>query len=207
MHRNGFGLTGPVWNDSMVSTRSPTGWRGLETRVGPVGPVVMLWILEGGRGGVDGTVPLREAAARLGLSPEALRKRIEKGQLPAQREPGGHRRYLIPERALAGLAADIAEPAGPSTVRRLRVVGEGELPVEAVGDLVGLLREQFEALQGERDRLLAEVGRLQGELDSAEVRSAALQGELERLRRRLADAPSFFLAGLGRLEQEWRNAP
>jgi DNA-binding transcriptional MerR regulator len=152
-------------------------------------------------------VPLREAALRLGVSPEALRKRIEKGQLAAQREAGGRRRYLIPASALADLAADIAEPAGLSTVRRLRVVGEGELPLEAIGDLVGLLREQFEALQAERDRLLAEVGRLQGELDNAEVRDAALGAEMERLRQRLADAPSFFLAGLGRLEQDWRNTP
>jgi len=154
---------------------------------------------------VDGTVPLREAAARLGVSPEALRKRIEKGQLPAQRESGGRRRYLIPESVLADLAAGIADPAVPSTVRRLRVVGEGELPVEAIGDLVGLLRQQFDALQAERDRLLGEVGRLQGEVDSAEVRNAALQGEVDRLRRRLADAPSFFLRGVGRLEEEWRN--
>jgi excisionase family DNA binding protein len=156
---------------------------------------------------VDGTVPLREAALRLGVSTEALRKRIEKGQLPAQRESGGRRRYLIPESALEDLAAEIAGPAGPSTVRRLRVVGEGELPAEAIGDLVGLLREQFEALQVERDRLQGEVGRLQGELDSAGVRNAALQGEIDRLRRQLADAPSFFLAGLGRLEQEWHTTP
>ncbi len=149
-------------------------------------------------------MPLREAALRLGLSPEALRKRIERGQLPAQREAGGRRRYLVPESALADLAADISVPAR-GELRRLRVVGEGELPVEAIGDLVGLLREQFEALAAERDRLLAEVGRLQGELDSAEVRNAALHGEIDGLRQRLADAPSFFLAGLGRLEQEWRH--
>jgi excisionase family DNA binding protein len=156
---------------------------------------------------VDGTVPLREAALRLGVSSEALRKRIEKGQLPAQRESGGRRRYLIAESALEDLAAEIAGPAGPSTVRRLRVVGEGELPAEAIGDLVGLLREQFEALQADRDRLLGEVGRLQGELDSAEVRNAALQGEISRLRHRLAEAPAFFLAALGRLEGDWNSSP
>jgi len=156
---------------------------------------------------VDQRVPLREAAARLGVSPEALRKRILLGQVPAEREPGGHRRYLIPESVLADLAARVAGAAGPSTVGRLRVVGEGEVPVEAIGDVVGLLREQFEALRAERDRLLDEVGRLQGELDSAEVRRAALEGELDRLRRRLASAPAFFLAGLGRLEEEWRDTP
>jgi len=164
---------------------------------------------DGGGGGerVDQGVPLREAAARLGVSPEALRKRILLGQVPAEREPAGHRRYLIPESVLAELAAGVAGPAGPSRIRRLRVVGEGELPVEALGDVVGLLRDQFEALRAERDRLLDEVGRLQGELDSAEVRRAALEGELDRLRRRLASAPAFFLAGLGRLEAEWRDAP
>jgi excisionase family DNA binding protein len=155
---------------------------------------------------VEGTVPLREAAARLGVSPEALRKRIEKGQLPAQREAGGRRRYLVPESALADLAARIAEPAvaaGP--LRRLRIIGEGELPVEAVTDLVALLRDQFQTLQVERDRLLGELGRLQGELDAADVRVAALEGELGRLRQRLRDAPAFFLAGFGRLEEDWNT--
>lgn len=146
-------------------------------------------------------MPLREAAARLGVSTEALRKRIEKGQLPAEREAGGRRRYLVPESALADLAARISDPAPGGAVRRLRVVGEGELPVGAIGDLVGLLREQFEALQAERDRLLGEVGRLQGEVDSAEVRNAALQGEIDRLRQRLAEAPAFFLGALGRVEE------
>jgi excisionase family DNA binding protein len=156
---------------------------------------------------VEGTVPLREAAIRLGVSPEALRKRIEKGQLPAEREPGGRRRYLIPESALADLAARISDPAPAGAVRRLRIIGQGELPVEAIPELVALLREQFEALLAEHDRLLGEVGRLQGDLDSAEVRNAALQGELDRLRRRLADAPAFFLARLGRLEQDWNDRP
>lgn len=156
---------------------------------------------------MDRRVPLREAAARLGVSPEALRKRILLGQVPAEREPAGHRRYLIRESALAAVAAGVDGPAGPATVGRLRVVGEGERPVEAMGDVVGLLREQFEALRAERDRLLDEVGRLHGELDSAEVRRAALEGELDRLRRRLASAPAFFLAGLGRLEEEWRDTP
>ncbi|HVW33699.1 MAG TPA: helix-turn-helix domain-containing protein [Acidimicrobiia bacterium] len=160
-------------------------------------------------------VPLREAAARLGLSPEALRKRIGKGRLPAVREPHGRRRYLVPETALAELARGIAgpAPAGPPDpgagppVRRLRLVGEGELPVEAVTDLVELLRDQFADLRAERDRLLAEVGRLRGELDSAEVRGAALQGQIDRLRARLAEAPGFFLAGLAALERDWTDRP
>ena len=156
---------------------------------------------------MEGTVPLREAAARLGVSAEALRKRIEKGQLPAQREAGGRRRYLVPESALADLASRLTGPAPSAGVRRLRVVGEGELPVEALGDLVGLLREQFEALRVERDRLAGELGRVQGELDNAEVRNAALQGEIGRLRRRLAEAPAFFLAAVGRLEEEWNTTP
>jgi excisionase family DNA binding protein len=154
---------------------------------------------------VEETVPLREAALRLGISTEALRKRIEKGLLPATREAGGRRRYLIPESALADLATSIAGPTG--VLRRLRVVGEGELPVEAIGDLVGLLREQFEALQAERDRLLDELARLQGELDSAEVRNAALEAEANRLRQRLAEAPAYFLSGLGRLQEGWSNNP
>lgn len=154
---------------------------------------------------VEGTVPLREAAARLGVSPEALRKRIEKGQLPAQREAGGRRRYLVPESALADLAARISAPAPSAPVQRLRVVGEGEVPAEALADLVELLREQFDALQAERDRLLGELGRVQGDLDNAEVRNAALEAEIGRLRRRLAEAPAFFLSAVGRLEEDWNR--
>ena len=157
-------------------------------------------------------VSLREAAVRLGLSPETLRKRIERGLLPATREPHGRRRYLIPESALADLARGVAgagrtDPEPEAPVRRLRLVGEGELPVEAVSDFIELLREQFGDLRAERDRLAAEVGRLQGELDSAEVRSAALQGQLDRLRARLAQAPAFFLSGVAALEQEWHDTP
>ena len=154
-------------------------------------------------------VPLREAALRLGLSPEALRKRIEKGLLPATREPRGRRRYLVPESALADLAGRIGGSADPQPasepVRRLRIIGEGELPLEAVADLIELLRAQFAELRGERDRLLAEVGRLQGELDSAEVRSAALSAQIDRLRARLAEAPAFFLGGVAALEEEWNE--
>ena len=150
-------------------------------------------------------MPLREAASRLGISPEALRKRIEKGHLPAEREPGGRRRYLIPESALADLTARISDPAPARAVRRLRLVGEGELPVEALGDLVGLLREQFEVLRAERDRLLDELGRLAGELDNALVRNAVLEREVALLRERIRAAPGFFLAALGRVEQDWND--
>jgi excisionase family DNA binding protein len=148
------------------------------------------------------SVSLREAASRLGISVEAVRKRIEKGQLPFTRESAGHRRYLVPESALNDLGADIS-PLGE--VVSLRIVGEGELPVEAVEDLLDLMRTQFGALREERDRLLGELGRLQGDLDAAEVRHAALEGQINQLRAKLAAAPAFFLARLAAVEQDWTD--
>jgi excisionase family DNA binding protein len=157
------------------------------------------------RGGGEALVSLRDAAARLGVSPEALRQQIGKGRLPAIRETSGRRRYLIPESTVADLArgSDVDGQAGE--VVSLRIVGEGELPVEAVEDLLGLMRTQFGALREERDRLLGELGRLQGDLDAAEVRTAALEGQIQQLRAKLAAAPAFFLARLAAVEQDWSD--
>jgi hypothetical protein len=144
----------------------------------------------------DRLVPLAEAARRLGISREALRKRIQRGDLAAVREETGRGRYLVSESVLAELAGDVARIREAAAPAALRVVGEGDVPVQALSDLVALLQGQFEILQGE-------LGRVQGELDSAQVRNAALQGEVERLRARVAAAPTFFLSRLGRLGEEW----
>ena len=157
------------------------------------------------RGGGEPLLSLRDAAARLGLSPEALRQQIGKGRLPAVREATGRRRYLIPESAVRDLAAG-SDLDGPATdVVSLRIVGEGELPVAAVEDLLGLMRTQFAALREERDRLLGELGRLQGDLDAAEVRNAALEGQINQLRAKLAAAPAFFFGRLAAVEQDWAD--
>jgi excisionase family DNA binding protein len=150
-------------------------------------------------------VSLRDAAARLGVSPEALRQRIGQGRLRAIRETTGRRRYLIPESAVRELAGSSDVDGAAGEVVSLRIVGEGELPVEALEDLLALMRTQFGALREERDRLLAELGRLQGNLDAAEVRHAALEGEVSRLQAKLAAAPAFFLARLAAVEQDWTD--
>ena len=155
-------------------------------------------------GGGEALVSLRDAAVRLGVSPEALRQRIERGRLPATREAGGRRRYLIAESVLRDLAG--AEVSPLAEVVSLRVVGEGEVPVEALEDLLALLRTQFAALREDRDRLLSDLSRLQGELDTAEVRNAALEGEVGRLRAKLAGAPAFFFARLAGIEEEWSDS-
>lgn len=158
------------------------------------------------RGAAEPLVSLRDAAARLGVSPEALRQQIGKGRLPAIRETTGRRRYLIPESALADLARGSDVDGPPGDVVSLRIVGEGELPVEAVEDLLALMRSQFGALREERDRLLGDLGRLQGDLDAAEVRNAALEGQIQQLRAKLAAAPAFFLARLAAVEQDWTDS-
>ncbi len=40
-------------------------------------------------------VPMKEAAARVGLSELALRRRVQEGRLPAYENPVDRRRYLI----------------------------------------------------------------------------------------------------------------
>lgn len=141
-------------------------------------------------------VPLADAARRLGISREALRKRIQRGDVAAVREDTGRGRYLVSESVVAELASNVARIRGDEAPSSLRVVGEGEVPVQALSDLVALLQSQFEHLR-------EELGRVQGELDSAQVRNAALEGEVQTLRARLAEAPTFFLSRLGRLGEEW----
>lgn len=139
-------------------------------------------------------VPLAEAARRLGISREALRKRIQRGDVAAVREKSGRGRYFLSESVLA--EANVARIRDDEAPAALRVVGEGDLPVQALTDLVALLQSQFATLQGE-------LGRMQGELDAAHVRNAVLEGEVQTLRARLAEAPTFFLSRLGRLGEEW----
>jgi hypothetical protein len=141
-------------------------------------------------------VPLAEAARRLGISREALRKRIQRGDVAAVREESGRGRYFLSESVLAELGGNVARVRDDQAPAALRVVGEGDVPVQALTELVALLQSQFEALRGE-------LGRVQGELDSAQVRNAALEGEVQTLRARLAEAPTFFLSRLGRLGEEW----
>ena|SRR2546425_378541 len=149
-----------------------------------------------GPGPDDRLVPLAEAARRLGISREALRKRIQRGDLAAVREETGRGRYFVAESVLAELGSDVARIRDNEAPAVLRVVGEGDVPVQALSDLVALLQSQFETLQGE-------LGRVQGELDAAQVRNAALDREIQSLRARLAEAPTFFLSRLGRLGEEW----
>ena len=149
------------------------------------------------RSGVDDRlVPLAEAARRLGISREALRKRIQRGDVAAVREESGRGRYFLSESVLTELGPDLARIRDPETPSGIRLVGEGDVPVQALTDLVAVLQSQFQTLQGE-------LGRTQGELDAAQVRNAALEGEVQTLRARLAEAPTFFLSRLGRLGEEW----
>jgi excisionase family DNA binding protein len=44
---------------------------------------------------VPGSLTVADAAARLRVSPSAVRDAIRRGQLPAHRTPGGHRRLRV----------------------------------------------------------------------------------------------------------------
>lgn len=43
---------------------------------------------------LDQAIPVKEAARRLGISKDTLRRNVPSAELPFFRSPGGHRRYL-----------------------------------------------------------------------------------------------------------------
>ena len=147
----------------------------------------------------DGSwLTLDEAAQKLGLSKDALRKRVLRGKLHAQRGNNGTIRVLVTSEMLAGHVQDDHGPVQDSTVtghllvqleevreqaavlarelaqameRAARAEGRGEAMLTAMSEL----REALGAERARADRLEAAL---------AEARKPALVRLLEALRRR-----------------------
>ncbi len=96
----------------------------------------------------DERLTLRQAAARLGVSESAIRKRVERGTLRSDKGPDG-RRYVY----LATGAYTVADVSSPSSA-----TGERDALISELRAHNGTLREQLEAerqAHAEARRLLA----------------------------------------------------
>ena len=106
-------------------------------------------------------VPLAEAAKRLGLSPDALRKRLARGSMQGFKR--GDQWYMLLPTDPTGHVQD----NGRSRPEDDRSGPDTNLLVEALRDEVAFLRKELEARTEElhrKDVLLAEQGRTLAEL-------------------------------------------
>jgi excisionase family DNA binding protein len=136
-----------------------------------------------------GHVALAGLASELGVSQEWLRKLARQGELPASRVG---RFWYIPATAADELRARYRgrrqiPVTDAESVHHLRVVGEGELPVGVISELLAGWRERIADLEGQ-------VQRERRRAESAEHSLAALRDEVERLRRAVAEQPNVLLA-------------
>ncbi len=127
----------------------------------------------------DERLTLRQAAARLGVSESAIRKRVERGTLRSDKGPDG-RRYVY----LATGADTVADVSSPSSA-----TGERDALISELRAHNGTLREQLEAerqAHAEARRLLAAtLERIPPQLEARESPQTA-EEEAERVRARSA---------------------
>lgn len=89
-------------------------------------------------------VSLREAAAMLGVHPATVRNWADKGELPARRTPGGHRRFRRTDLLRQAERQTEVQPLEVQVIiqnalgqARMSVSGEGGLPSEPWYTLMG----------------------------------------------------------------------
>jgi peptidoglycan hydrolase-like protein with peptidoglycan-binding domain len=111
-----------------------------------------------------GMLPVSAAAERLGISKEAVRKRISRGTLTSAKYPDGTVRVYIP-------ASSTASSTAPETVGR--------------DELVELLRAQLEDLRADRDAWRDQARRSDYMATAAMDRTRELESRLREL-----DAPA-----------------
>ena len=99
---------------------------------------------------VQDTVPVAEAAARLGLSEHAVRKRIQRGMLPAVKDGAG--RWLV---VLDPLDTSSSTPETPSKTTGTPVEDTSHVPQD--GGAESVYRELVDTLRAEADFLRGEL--------------------------------------------------
>ncbi len=125
-------------------------------------------------GGVsERTLTVEETAARLGVTPKAVRRRIERGTLPAILGRDGRRR--VPAAAL--------DPGAMGSKQGPREPRSGQLPRDpgAPGQL------DAASVLARLEQLAAENGRLRALTEVAESSRAGLEDEVHQLRARVRE--------------------
>jgi len=133
------------------------------------------------------------AAARLGLSPNAVRGRIKRGTLRAIRR--NSRVFVVLPRGAAGATNRSAHrPTNHPTNRGANLAASPvadsspDPTLERLGRLAEGRKRQVAALRDERDRLARQVDRQQRLLEREQGLRARLQDQLDRLSQGLAAA-------------------
>jgi hypothetical protein len=133
---------------------------------------------------------LDTAGQRLGLSRDAIRKRIARGKLEARRSNDGTLRVLVTSAMLAGQVQDTSGPDrdDDETVRLLVQLEAAQERAEAATKEAAEARERAARAEGEGGALQAQVADLRAERDRlsaalAEARKGWLERLLEAVRR------------------------
>ncbi len=154
--------------------------------------------------GMDGALPLAEAAARLGLSRDALRMRIRRGKARGFKH-GGQVFVWLDDAALAAAKAKqgpARHPAAASAAQRDGAVPPAAAPnSDAWSALAALQKEEIARLIGETERLnvrldrhLEEMSEMRQMLQREQVlrqQEQALRRDVQSLLERLVTHPSL----------------
>ncbi len=143
--------------------------------------------------GFSNWVPIPEAARTLGLTPQAIRKRIARGTLESRRNNRGRELVLVANRPHEPDSQPTPQPQEPKQEPKNR--NRTSAPAVSLEDVRVLLGEQAQRMQAAHDAALA---RMQEQADSASVRAERAERLVVRLLTERARAPWWrrWLGGL-----------
>jgi hypothetical protein len=136
--------------------------------------------------GNDGAwVTVAEAARRLGVTPRAIRGRLDRGTIPWKPEGNDGRLVWVPSRDVPvphpgtspfPIPGMVSPPSGDGIIPAPTPIPAGNEALEAE------LRVRIQALEVEREALIEAGDRLVDQMGEARERAARLEGELSALR-------------------------
>lgn len=142
----------------------------------------------GTRPETDG-VTLTEAAQLLGISRDALKKRVQRGAIPAYKDESGGWRIVLPDGDGAGdiagdLSRDMREGLSP-----------GQVSPAVPGQLAAVMDQWLQPLVNQIATQAQEIGELTADLRNERERSQHLQREYDVAKKELAGLRMLARAG------------
>jgi len=129
------------------------------------------------------TMTLKEAAKVLGVSPDTVRHRYRKGELPGKWDNQGRILVDIDTEAAAGRKANSGRKSKEfQHGNKVEMQHGNGMEISALGDYVQTLKEELSAARIEADRLRGLAEQLPGE----KAQAAGLRAEVAELRERLS---------------------